>query len=111
NGTEALTFACDHPERIDLLLTDVILPGVNGRQVADNVMARRPGIRVLFMSGYTDDVVARQGVLEPGLRLLQKPFTVETLTAAVSAALLDGARPEDPPASGAGGALEDSAAS
>ena len=59
---------------VDLLLTDVIMPGMSGRELADQLVARQPRLRVLFMSGYTDDAVVRHGMLEPGLAYLEKPF-------------------------------------
>jgi PAS domain S-box-containing protein len=66
--------------RIDLLLSDVVLPGENGLQLHRRLSAGCPGLRAVFMSGYTDDVVARHGVLAPGVTLVQKPFTVRELT-------------------------------
>jgi len=63
----------DNPH-VDLLLTDVIMPGMSGRELANQLKARRPALRVLFMSGYTDDAVVRHGMLEPGLAYLEKPF-------------------------------------
>lgn len=70
-------------EGLDLLVTDVIMPGMNGRELADRVTARFPGARCLFMSGYTDDIIGRHGVLEPGVHFLQKPFTMRVLQEAV----------------------------
>lgn len=64
---------------IDLLLTDVIMPGLNGRQVYEQIKSIRPGLKVLFMSGYTDDVIANQGILEEGVHLINKPFKAADL--------------------------------
>jgi PAS domain S-box-containing protein len=89
DGGEALRMAEGRESRIALLLTDVILPGMNGRQVAGALRHLRPDLRVLFMSGYTDDVMVRSRgsdddcPLEPGQRFLQKPFTVAMLLATV----------------------------
>jgi len=77
---EGLRVAREHPAPIDLLLTDVVMPGMNGRAVADQVLAQRPGIRVLFMSGYTDDVILHHGVFDRGVAFIQKPLTPLTLT-------------------------------
>jgi PAS domain S-box-containing protein len=64
-----------HRGEIQLLLTDVVMPGVSGRELAQRISLRRPGIRVLFMSGYTDNIIAQGGLLEEGMAFLQKPFT------------------------------------
>jgi signal transduction histidine kinase/ActR/RegA family two-component response regulator len=77
---EALTVSARHSGAIDLLLTDVVMPQVSGKELAERLSAIRPETRVLFMSGYTDDIVAQHGVLDPGTELLQKPFTPEGLT-------------------------------
>ena len=76
---EALRLAEAYPETIHLLLTDVVMPQMNGRQVADHLLAARPGLKVLFMSGYTDAAIVQHGVLEPGTHFLQKPFTPDGL--------------------------------
>ena len=76
DGRTALSLINGEQDRVhvDLLLTDVIMPGMSGRELADQMKARRPQLRVLFMSGYTDDAVVRHGMLEPGLAYLEKPF-------------------------------------
>jgi len=79
SGAAALELAAGHAGPIHLLLTDVIMPGLSGRQVADRLAALRPDTRVLYASGYTDDAVVRHGVLESGIAYLQKPFTTESL--------------------------------
>src|SRR5207253_3003995 len=66
-------------EPVDLLVTDVVMPGMNGRQLADELRLHRPDLRVLFTSGYTDDTVIARGVLEQGMAFLQKPFGAEQL--------------------------------
>ena len=72
---EAEQFAEKHAKKIDLLLTDIIMPGTSGRELARRITARHPNTRVLYMSGYTDNVLAQGGELEAGLAFLQKPFT------------------------------------
>jgi two-component system, cell cycle sensor histidine kinase and response regulator CckA len=79
NGAKALLIAEQKQGRIHLLLTDVIMPGMNGRKLADRLVAQHPRLRVLYMSGYTDSAIADHGVLEPGTYLLHKPFTEEAL--------------------------------
>jgi len=83
NGEEALRLAAAHKEPIHLLLTDVIMPGMNGRVLAEHLLAKRPGMRVLYISGYTDSFIAGHGVLEQGTHLLHKPFTEHALIAKV----------------------------
>ncbi|MFL7811425.1 MAG: response regulator [Anaerolineae bacterium] len=76
----ALALFEQHLETIDLLLTDVVMPGgIDGHSLADRITAQRPEIKVLYMSGYTDDAIADHGVLEPGVHLLPKPFTSNAL--------------------------------
>jgi CheY-like chemotaxis protein len=84
---EAIEMAHRHPEPIHLLLTDVVMPGMNGLALAESLAATRPELRVLYMSGYTDDVMAHRGVLASGALLLEKPFTVQALLVRVRAAL------------------------
>ena len=79
NGAEALRIAASHPGPIHLLLTDVVMPGLSGRQLSDQLALLRPDTKVLYTSGYTDDAVVRHGVLESGIAYLQKPFTVDSL--------------------------------
>ncbi len=83
DGLEALLQAKQHAGTIDLLLTDVIMPGMNGKEMADQMAASRPGIKVLFISGYSGDVIAHHGVLDAGVAYLPKPFTPDTLAAKV----------------------------
>ncbi|GMV41830.1 MAG: hypothetical protein AMXMBFR64_35460 [Myxococcales bacterium] len=79
DGLDALEVLEGHPGPIDVLLTDVIMPRMSGPALAARVRELRPGTRILFMSGYTDDALARHGVLEPGVHLLVKPFDRATL--------------------------------
>ncbi|HXV85935.1 MAG TPA: response regulator, partial [Gemmatimonadales bacterium] len=79
DGVEALESVRAENGILHLLLTDVIMPRMSGRDLAAALSAERPDLRVLFMSGYTDDVIARHGVLEAGTNLLQKPFTTDRL--------------------------------
>ena len=78
-GDEALRIAEEHGGEIDLLLTDIMMPGMNGVEVAARIAESYPGIRIFFMSGYADQDLVRQGLLEPGTHFLQKPFTPQEL--------------------------------
>lgn len=80
---DALALAREHAGDIRLLVTDVVMGGMNGRELCDRVVALRPGIRALFMSGYPADAIACHGVLEAGIHFIQKPFSVNDLTAKV----------------------------
>ncbi len=79
NGEAALRLGAKHRGPIHLLLTDVVMPELSGRQLAEQLAALRPAMRVLYTSGYTDDAVFRHGVLEAGIAYLQKPFTPDAL--------------------------------
>ena len=79
-GATALDLARRHNGAIDLLLTDVVMPDTNGRKLADALRATRPGLRVLFMSGYSDGAISKHGILEHGVAYLAKPFTTEAIT-------------------------------
>lgn len=82
-GKAALAFASRKRHRIDLLLTDVVMPEMSGREVAEHFATLRPDTKVIFMSGYTDDAVVRHGILQAGIAYLQKPFTGHTLATRV----------------------------
>jgi len=79
DGQTALAMVDAGGPRVDLVLTDVVMPGMSGRSLADRLASHCPGLRVLYMSGYTDDAIVRHGMLEPGLAYLQKPFRPDAL--------------------------------
>lgn len=83
SAQEAIRLVEQSPEAIHLLLTDVVMPGMDGRALAEHLRPLRPGMRVLYMSGYTDDALGQHGMLAPGIALLQKPFTVQALSSKV----------------------------
>ncbi len=87
SGEEALRLAAGHASPIHLLLTDVVMPGITGHELAERMTAARAGLAVLYMSGYTDRAMAHGGVLDPGVQLLAKPFTPSELAEKVRDAL------------------------
>lgn len=90
SGDEALRIAHENDTQIDLVVTDVVMPGSSGRQTVERLRQTRSGFKVLFMSGYTDDAVVRHGVLQANVAYLQKPFTPTALARKVRE-VLDGA--------------------
>jgi hypothetical protein len=89
SGEKAVALASQHDGSIDLLLTDVVMPKMLGKEVAEQVLAVRPGIRVLYMSGHAQPVLASQGTLAEGVTLIEKPFSEPGLLAKVRE-VLDG---------------------
>jgi two-component system, cell cycle sensor histidine kinase and response regulator CckA len=87
NGEEALAITTGREEPIALLITDVVMPGINGRILAERLRTLRPDLPVLYMSGYTDDMIVRTGVVAEGAAFLQKPFSPQGLLDRVRSAL------------------------
>jgi CheY-like chemotaxis protein len=83
NGRAALALAAGYEGTIDLLVTDVIMPGITGKELADQLTPLRPEMKVLFVSGYSGEVIAHRGVLDAGVAYLPKPFTPAILAAKV----------------------------
>jgi PAS domain S-box-containing protein len=79
DGITGMKVAETHDGKIDILITDVVMPGMSGRELAQRVSAARPTIKVLYLSGYTEDAIIHEGVLDPGTAFLQKPFTLQAL--------------------------------
>src|SRR5262249_38949211 len=94
DGYDALRIIEEEKTTIHLLLTDVIMPLMNGRELAQRLAAMRPDIRVLYIAGYTDDMLAFHGIAQPEIDFIQKPFTREELSQKVRAALAEGKRTE-----------------
>jgi PAS domain S-box-containing protein len=86
---EAIRLAREHAGEIHLLMTDVVMPEMNGRDLARNLLSLYPDLKRLFMSGYTADVIAHHGVLEEGVQFIQKPFTMQDLAAKIRYVLMD----------------------
>jgi CheY-like chemotaxis protein len=87
-GDDALRLADAHAGKIDVLVTDLVMPGMSGKQLAERICQRRPGIEVVYMSGYVEEGIARHGVLDKDVRFLPKPFTRADLLARVTEALM-----------------------
>ena len=80
NGEEALEISRKHEEKIDLLLTDVVMPIINGRELAKILLQERPNMQTILMSGYPADIVAPEGIIESNIHFINKPLTKTTLT-------------------------------
>lgn len=87
NGAEAIALAQWYGERIDLLLTDVVMPGMNGAELATQLVPHHTEMKVLFMSGYTDDAIGHHGVLDEGVQFIGKPYSPQGLARKVREAL------------------------
>jgi DNA-binding NtrC family response regulator len=86
-STEAIRMVKEHVGEISLLITDVIMPEMNGRELAHNLQSLRPQLKCLYMSGYTADAIAQHGVLEEGVHFIQKPFSLPDLATKVRTVL------------------------
>jgi CheY-like chemotaxis protein len=93
---EALRLFAAHGPHIDLVLTDMVLPGMSGRELAARLLAERPELKVIYMSGYPDDVLVRTGALSPEMSFLQKPLRPEAVAAKIRDALDSPSRPFNP---------------
>jgi CheY-like chemotaxis protein len=87
NGGEALMLVKNYDEPIDLLMTDVVMPGINGRELAERMSIARPAIKVLFTSGYTENVVVHHGIVDKDLNFIGKPYSLEMLARKLRAVL------------------------
>ena len=87
NGKQALTVAANYSENIDLVITDVVMPQMGGRELVERLTPLRPNLRAVYMSGYTDDAIVRHGLMDDRLEFIQKPFTADALARKVRTAL------------------------
>lgn len=89
NPQSGIALSKNRAIQIDIILTDVVMPGMSGKEMLDQIASIRPGIKSLFMSGYTADLVAKRGVIEEGMHFIQKPFDMSTLSAKIKEALTE----------------------
>ena len=89
---EAIRLTEKHGKEIDLLLTDIIMPEMNGRDLAERLLSNQPGMRCLYMSGYTANIISKKGELDDGVFFIQKPFTQKELAAKIREVLDGGLR-------------------
>jgi DNA-binding NtrC family response regulator len=87
DGMDAMLVSAGYKKKIRLMVTDVIMPGINGRELAAHLAATRPEMKVIYMSGYTDRIMSADGVLDSSVAYLQKPFTPEMLSQLVQRVL------------------------
>jgi len=87
NGEEALAIGRQHEGEIDLMITDVVMPQMGGREAVERLSPLRPGMKVLYMSGYTDDAIVRHGLIDEELQFIEKPFTADALARKVRTVL------------------------
>ena len=80
NGEAGIAAAAQHKGKIDLVITDVVMPGMGGRELVKQLAQLRPGTKVLYLSGYTEDAIINEGTIESGTAFLQKPFTLQNLS-------------------------------
>jgi DNA-binding response OmpR family regulator len=93
DGQEAIAVAERYCGEIHLLLTDVVMPGMNGKELSERLKVSRPGLKVLFVSGYTANVISHGGVIDHGIAYMPKPFSPDGLAAKVRKVLADPAKP------------------
>jgi CheY-like chemotaxis protein len=87
SGNDAIRVAAEHTGHISLLVTDVVMPRMSGRELARRLADSRPDMKVLYVSGYTDDAIVRHGILDSGVVFLQKPFSPDALARKVAETL------------------------
>ena len=80
NGEAGLAAAANHEGKIDMVITDVVMPGMGGRELVKHLAETRPETKILYLSGYTEDAIVNEGTIESGTAFLQKPFTLQNLS-------------------------------